>query len=213
MPLCVLRLRPPAAPIYSKRYPLCIHVSRKSVQAQGSIAIPYRLDLQATSVPIPRPVFYYNMDAPAFATSVALGVRPSNGRSVCATRSPSTQHVTRAVLGSSFKTSTEQDTKTLTVKVMQGNRCTVINVDRDTDLRRAMLDNKIDLYTLGGKFRNCGGAGQCGTCLIAVEDGVYGTNGRTPREEFLLEGKPANWRLACRTLITSDVTIRTKPKE
>jgi ferredoxin len=102
--------------------------------------------------------------------------------------------------------------QTCTVKVMENNRCTIIEVDRETDLRRALLAEKIDLYTLGGKFTNCGGGGQCGTCVVAVEDGVYSTSGRTPKEEFLLKGKPANFRLACRTMVHGDCTIRMKPK-
>lgn len=119
-----------------------------------------------------------------------------------------------AVMGSrvpATQSSTGQES-TFQVKVMQSDRCTIVNVDRDTDLRRALMAEKVDLYTLGGKLRNCGGAGQCGTCVIAVEDGVYSTNGRTPKEEFLLDGKPANFRLACRTLVNGDCTIRVKPK-
>ena len=95
---------------------------------------------------------------------------------------------------------------------MQKDRCTLVEIDHDTDVRRALLNAKVDLYTLGGKLRNCGGGGQCGTCLISVEDGVYSTNGRTPKEEHLLQGKPDNWRLACRTMVHGDCTIRTKPK-
>jgi ferredoxin len=107
---------------------------------------------------------------------------------------------------------TASKTQTITVKVLQKDRCTLIEVDRDTDLRRELIKNKVDLYTLGGKLRNCGGAGQCGTCIVAVEDGVFNTNGRTPKEEVLLDGKPDHWRLACRTMVHGDITISMKPK-
>lgn len=103
--------------------------------------------------------------------------------------------------------------KTYTVKVMQKDRCTLVEVDNNTDLRRALLDANVDLYTLGGKLRNCGGAGQCGTCLLAVEDGMYNMNGRTAKEQFLLEDKPDSWRLACRTKVHGDCTVRTKPRQ
>jgi len=132
----------------------------------------------------------------------------------CAT--PRSRHSARAVLGVQKSTSTSgvygapTTPQTYEVKVIQSNKCTVIQVDRDTNLRKALLDNKVDVYTLKGKLTNCGGGGQCGTCLIAVESGY--TNGRTPREEFLLKGKPDDWRLACRTMINGDVTIRTKPQ-
>lgn len=132
--------------------------------------------------------------------------RPAPTRAVCERRTSPT-----AVLGVRQTTQYGAQTSTYTVKVIEGNnKETTIEVDRDTDLRKALLANKIDVYTLKGKLTNCGGGGQCGTCLISVEEGY--TNGRTPREEHLLESKPANWRLACRTLISGDVTIRTKPQ-
>lgn len=128
--------------------------------------------------------------------------------------SPSARAAPTAVMGSPASQSvyTTGQKQTCTVKVMQKDRCTTIEVDRDVDLRRSLLAEKIDLYTLGGKLKNCGGGGQCGTCIVAVEDGVYSTNGRTPKEEHLLKGKPANFRLACRTMINGDCTVRTKPK-
>ena len=33
------------------------------------------------------------------------------------------------------------------------------------NLRTKALENRIDLYTLMGKMSNCGGYGQCGTCI------------------------------------------------
>lgn len=98
------------------------------------------------------------------------------------------------------------------MKVMQNDRCTVVEVDAETDLRKALLDAKVDLYTLKGKITNCGGGGSCGTCVVAVEEGVYSVGGRTPKEDRMLKGKPSNWKLACRTTLTGDCTIRTKPK-
>lgn len=102
--------------------------------------------------------------------------------------------------------------KTYEVTVVQKNKSVVIEVDGGTDLRTAMLSNGVDVYTLGGKFRNCGGGGQCGTCLISVEDNAYNAGARTAREEFLLSKKPDSYRLACRTTVTGPVTVRTKPQ-
>lgn len=100
----------------------------------------------------------------------------------------------------------------VTIKVLQKDRCTTVEVEKDENLRKALLAAKVDIYTLGGKMRNCGGGGSCGTCVVAVEDGVYSMNGRSAKEEILLEGKPAHFRLACRTMIHGDITVRTKPK-
>ena len=35
-------------------------------------------------------------------------------------------------------------------------------------LRDVMLDQKVDLYTTWGKVWQCGGGGQCGTCIVKV---------------------------------------------
>lgn len=88
----------------------------------------------------------------------------------------------------------------------------MIEVPEDTDLRQAMLSNGIDVYTLSGKLLNCGGGGQCGTCLISIEDGAYNASERSDSEESKLAGKPDPWRLACQTIVDGDVTIRTKPQ-
>ena len=138
------------------------------------------------------------------------------GRNVCGQkRLGNPKGVVRAVLDSrvsaGFGVGTQQK-RMHKVRVFQRDRSTIVEVDSDTNLRRALLDAKVDLYTLGGKLRNCGGAGQCGTCLINVKEGIYNTNGRTPREEFLLEDQPNTWRLACRTLVHGDVTVQTKPQ-
>ncbi len=47
------------------------------------------------------------------------------------------------------------------------------------NLREKALQNGIDLYTLKGKLMNCGGYGQCGTCIVAVEEGMENLSPRT----------------------------------
>lgn len=157
------------------------------------------------------------MSALGFVGSIGpISAFPSHSTRPVQSRRPSTsvRVAPTAVMGKPASQAVYSNTQkqTSTVKVMQNDRCTVIEVDRDTDLRRSLLAEKIDLYTLGGKLKNCGGGGSCGTCVVAIEDGVYSTNGRTPKEEHLLKGKPAHFRLACRTLINGDCTVRMKPK-
>lgn len=102
---------------------------------------------------------------------------------------------------------------TYQVTVIQKNKTSVIEVEEEANLRNELLANGIDVYTLGGKFRNCGGGGQCGTCLVQIEGGVYSnTNSRTAREQFLLKSKPDDWRLSCRTQVLGDLTVWTKPQ-
>mmetsp|Transcript_20483 Transcript_20483/g.27004 ORF Transcript_20483/g.27004 Transcript_20483/m.27004 type:complete len:159 (-) Transcript_20483:501-977(-) len=79
------------------------------------------------------------------------------------------------------------------------------------NLRKTLLEKKVDLYPLKGKFSNCGGGGACGTCAVAVLDGDKNLSPKAPVEKKLLAGKPENFRLACCTRVTGDCTIQTKP--
>eukprot|EP00879_Flechtneria_rotunda_P004911 GHRR01005185.1.p1 GENE.GHRR01005185.1~~GHRR01005185.1.p1 ORF type:complete len:157 (+),score=18.27 GHRR01005185.1:292-762(+) len=84
-------------------------------------------------------------------------------------------------------------------------------------LRYSMLENKVDLYTTWGKIWSCGGAGQCGTCIVQVVQGADLLSERTATEDKKLKNKPGSWRLACQTIVgdgttTGKVVIRTKPQ-
>ncbi|NEP03471.1 MULTISPECIES: 2Fe-2S iron-sulfur cluster-binding protein [Okeania] len=80
------------------------------------------------------------------------------------------------------------------------------------NLRIKALENRIDLYTFTGKMMNCGGYGQCGTCVVEVVEGLENLSPRTPVEEKKLKKKPPSYRLACQTMVNGPVTIKTKPK-
>ncbi|NEN88666.1 MAG: (2Fe-2S)-binding protein [Okeania sp. SIO2D1] len=80
------------------------------------------------------------------------------------------------------------------------------------NLRIKALENRIDLYTFTGKMMNCGGYGQCGTCVVEVVEGLENLSPRTPVEEQKLKKKPPSYRLACQTMVNGPVTIKTKPK-
>ncbi|MFP4135308.1 MAG: 2Fe-2S iron-sulfur cluster-binding protein [Halothece sp.] len=81
------------------------------------------------------------------------------------------------------------------------------------NLREKALEKKIDIYTFKGKMVNCGGYGQCGTCIVEVLEGMENLSERTPAEEKKLKKKPDSYRLSCQTIVNGgDVTIRTKPQ-
>ncbi len=80
------------------------------------------------------------------------------------------------------------------------------------NVREKALQNGIDLYTLKGKLMNCGGYGQCGTCIVAIESGLENLSPRTEVEERKLRKYPENYRLACQTLANGPVRVLTKPK-
>jgi len=81
------------------------------------------------------------------------------------------------------------------------------------NLRYKAMENDIDIYTLVGKMMNCGGYGQCGTCVVEITEGSENLSPRTQVEERKLRKRPDSCRLACQTLVNGDVTVKTKPKK
>lgn len=79
------------------------------------------------------------------------------------------------------------------------------------NLREKMLQNGIDLYTFTGKLMNCGGYGQCGTCVVQITAGMENLSPRTEVEKRKLKKKPDNYRLACQALVNGPVSVVTKP--
>ena len=81
-----------------------------------------------------------------------------------------------------------------------------------SNLRDRALQNKIDIYTLGGKLRNCGGLGQCATCVVEIAEGMENLSPKTDFEQRRLKKKPNNYRLACQTMVNGSVKVVAKPK-
>nr|WP_290428465.1 2Fe-2S iron-sulfur cluster-binding protein [Thermocoleostomius sinensis] len=81
------------------------------------------------------------------------------------------------------------------------------------NLRFKALENGVDLYTFMGKMMNCGGYGQCGTCIVEVTEGMENLSPRTDVENRKLKKKPENYRLACQTLVHGPVSVVTKPSK
>lgn len=81
------------------------------------------------------------------------------------------------------------------------------------NLRYKAMENDIDIYTLVGKMMNCGGYGQCGTCVVEIVEGSENLSPRTSVEESKLRKRPDNCRLACQTMVNGPVTVKTKPKK
>lgn len=80
------------------------------------------------------------------------------------------------------------------------------------NLREKALQNKIDLYTFKGKMMNCGGYGQCGTCIVEIVEGTENLSPRTEVENKKLKKKPDSYRLACQVLVNGPVSVKTKPQ-
>lgn len=79
------------------------------------------------------------------------------------------------------------------------------------NLRFKALENNIDIYTLMGKMMNCGGYGQCGTCIVEVVDGMENLSPKTDVELRKLKRKPESYRLACQAMVNGPISVNTKP--
>jgi ferredoxin len=86
-----------------------------------------------------------------------------------------------------------------------------IIVAAGANLREKAIQNQIDIYTFKGKLMNCGGYGQCGLCVVEIAEGMENLSPRTDFEQRKLAKKPANYRLACQTLVNGEVSVNTKP--
>ncbi|HLO52049.1 MAG TPA: 2Fe-2S iron-sulfur cluster-binding protein [Kamptonema sp.] len=95
------------------------------------------------------------------------------------------------------------------IKFVNENR-EVIAAD-GANLRLKALENRVDLYTFTGKMMNCGGYGQCGTCIVEIVEGMEHLSPRTDVENRKLKKKPVTYRLACQTLVNGPVSVKTKP--
>jgi ferredoxin len=79
------------------------------------------------------------------------------------------------------------------------------------NLRLKAMQNNIDIYKFIGKMTNCGGAGNCGTCIVEIVEGMENLSQRTDTEKRILKKKPENYRLACQTVVNGAVSVVTKP--
>jgi ferredoxin len=79
------------------------------------------------------------------------------------------------------------------------------------NLRIKAIEHGIDLYTFKGKLVNCGGYGQCGTCIVEVIEGMENLSPRTEFETRKLKKKPETYRLACQAIVHGVVSVKTKP--
>ncbi len=80
------------------------------------------------------------------------------------------------------------------------------------NLRKALLDNDIDLYSPRATYINCMGLGTCGTCAVAIEGETSKTNWRdTARRKLpphnVRSSTHPPLRLACQTQVMGDIKV------
>jgi len=86
-----------------------------------------------------------------------------------------------------------------------------IDVALGANLRFKAQENNIDIYTLVGKLTQCGGYGQCGTCVVDIVEGGNNLSPRTAVEEKMLKKRPSSCRLACQAMVQGPISVETKP--
>jgi ferredoxin len=80
------------------------------------------------------------------------------------------------------------------------------------NLRTKALESGVDIYTFKGKLMNCGGYGQCGTCIVEITEGMENLSPRTAVENRKLKKRPDTYRLACQALVQQgSIIVNTKP--
>ena len=60
------------------------------------------------------------------------------------------------------------------------------------NLRLKAMQNDIDIYKFIGKMTNCGGNGQCGTCVVEIVEGLENLSPRTDVENRKFKKNIAN---------------------
>ncbi|MBE9031653.1 (2Fe-2S)-binding protein [filamentous cyanobacterium LEGE 11480] len=113
----------------------------------------------------------------------------------------------------------QQSSPETTPKFVAGTSIKFINENQEVmasggaNMRVKAVENGIDLYTVMGKMMNCGGYGQCGTCVVEVVEGMENLSPRSAAEAKRFKNKPDNYRLACQSTVNGPVAVKTKPKK
>ncbi len=97
----------------------------------------------------------------------------------------------------------------VSIKFVKENK--EIDAASGANLRFKAQENNIDIYTFMGKLTQCGGYGQCGTCVVDVVEGSHNLSPRTAVEERMLKKRPSTCRLACQTTVNGPISVVTKP--
>ncbi len=83
-----------------------------------------------------------------------------------------------------------------------------ITCTEGANLRKVLLENKLDLYNGNAKYINCRGIGSCGTCAVEIKGNVSPANWKDRGRRSLPPHSPSkNRRLACQTKVLGDIEV------
>jgi ferredoxin len=97
---------------------------------------------------------------------------------------------------------------TVKVIVEDGKETKEIEALAGDNLRLLLMHHHMKLYDENthrldqpNLCSDCGGEGICGTCLVAIREGMNTLNKPPPQEESIMRGRPRTWRAACKTVV------------
>jgi ferredoxin len=96
-----------------------------------------------------------------------------------------------------------------------------IEVPAGTNLRLALREAGVQVYSGIDKYLNCRGLGLCGTCAVLVKKGMDGLSKKTlrekfnftfhPKSSFAVIGHEEEMRLSCQCQVQGDCEIEVRP--
>jgi ferredoxin len=96
-----------------------------------------------------------------------------------------------------------------------------IEVPAGANLRQALREASVQVYSGFEKYLNCRGLGLCGTCTVLVKKGMDQVSKKTLREKFAFTlhpkaslaviGHEDEMRLSCQVAVEGDVEIEVRP--
>lgn len=82
------------------------------------------------------------------------------------------------------------------------------NCEQGANLRKVLLEQKLELHNGNSKYINCRGLGSCGTCAVEIIGDVSEANWRDRTRRSLPPHNPEqNRRLACQTKVLGDIEV------
>jgi ferredoxin len=96
-----------------------------------------------------------------------------------------------------------------------------IEVPAGANLRQALREAGVEVYSGIDKYLNCRGLGLCGTCAVLVKKGMEGLGKKTlrerfnftlhPKTSFMVIGHEDEMRLSCQCKVEGDCEIEVRP--
>jgi ferredoxin len=106
-------------------------------------------------------------------------------------------------------------------KIKIANEKKEIEVPAGVNLRQALREAGIQVYSGIDRYLNCRGLGMCGTCQVLVKQGMEHLSKKNmrerfnftfhPKSSFAIIGHEDEMRLSCQVMVEGDCEIEVRP--